>query len=75
VTCRRVFLSLGSNLGGRDARLAAARAALAALPGTELLAASAIYETAPQDLPDQPAFLNQVVALDTELEPLALLER
>jgi 2-amino-4-hydroxy-6-hydroxymethyldihydropteridine diphosphokinase len=70
---RRVFLSLGSNLGERAAALRAARAALAALPSTELLAVSRVYETAPQDLIDQPSFLNQVVCLETSLEPLALL--
>ncbi|HJW75204.1 MAG TPA: 2-amino-4-hydroxy-6-hydroxymethyldihydropteridine diphosphokinase, partial [Thermoleophilia bacterium] len=43
------------------------------LPQTRLLAASAVYETAPQDLEDQPAFLNQVVCLETELEPGELL--
>jgi 2-amino-4-hydroxy-6-hydroxymethyldihydropteridine diphosphokinase len=70
---RRAFVSLGSNLGDRAGRLAAAREALAALPGTSLVAASRVYETAPQDLTDQPSFLNQVVCLDTALEPLPLL--
>lgn len=70
---RRAFLALGSNLGDREALLAQARDALAALPGTTLLAASAVYETAPQDREDQPPFLNQVVALETALEPRDLL--
>lgn len=72
---RRVFVALGSNLGDRAAYLARARAALAALPGTTLLAVSRVYETAPQDLADQPAFLNQVVCLDTILTPRELLRR
>ena len=38
-----------------------------------MLAASRLYETAPQDLADQPAFLNQVLCLETGLEPLDLL--
>jgi 2-amino-4-hydroxy-6-hydroxymethyldihydropteridine diphosphokinase len=70
---RRAFLSLGSNLGGREATLAAAREALAALPGTSLVAASRLFETAPQERADQPEFLNQVVCLDTALEPHDLL--
>jgi 2-amino-4-hydroxy-6-hydroxymethyldihydropteridine diphosphokinase len=37
------------------------------------VAASRVYETAPQDLEDQEAFLNQVVCVDTGLEPLDLL--
>lgn len=70
---RRVFVSLGANLGERVAALAAARAALAGLPATTVLASSRIYETEPQDLPGQPPFLNQVVCLETALEPLDLL--
>jgi 2-amino-4-hydroxy-6-hydroxymethyldihydropteridine diphosphokinase len=70
----RAFLSLGSNLGEREARLGAARGALAALPGTKMMAASRIFETAPQDLADQPAFLNQVVCLETTLAPFDLLD-
>ncbi len=70
---RRAFVSLGSNLGDRAAYLDAAREALAVLPATTLVAASRVYETAPQDLPDQDAFLNQVVCLETALQPLDLL--
>jgi len=70
---RRAFVALGSNLGDREAYLAQARDALAALPGTAVLASSSIYETAPQDRDDQPAFLNQVLALETALEPFDLL--
>ena len=70
---RRAFLSLGSNLGDRASRLRSARKALAALPGTSVLAVSHVYQTAPQDLQDQPPFLNQVVCLDTMLPPAELL--
>lgn len=70
---RRAFLSLGSNLDDRVALLAAAREALAALPATRVVAASRLYETAPQERHDQPPFLNQVVVVDTGLEPLDLL--
>jgi 2-amino-4-hydroxy-6-hydroxymethyldihydropteridine diphosphokinase len=70
---RRVFVSLGSNLGDRATYLGAAREALAALPATRVVAGSRVYETAPQDLPDQEAFLNQVLCLETALQPLDLL--
>ena len=69
----RVFLSLGSNLGDRQASLAAAREALTALPATRVVASSLVYETAPQDREDQPEFLNQVVCLETGLQPHDLL--
>jgi 2-amino-4-hydroxy-6-hydroxymethyldihydropteridine diphosphokinase len=70
---RRVFVSLGSNLGDRAAYLRAAREALSALPATRVVATSSVYETAPQDREDQGSFLNQVVCLETGLRPLDLL--
>ena len=57
-------LSLGSNLGDRAAHLAAARALLGA--EFPVLAASSVYETAPIGVTDQPAFLNQVVIIDSD---------
>ena len=69
----RVFVSLGTNLGDRPGALAAAREALAALPATAVVAASRIYETAPQDHESQPEFLNQVLCLETGLQPHDLL--
>lgn len=70
---KRAFVSLGSNLGDRAGYLRAARGGLAALADTSMLAASRIYETAPQDVGDQPPFLNQVVCLETGLTPARLL--
>jgi 2-amino-4-hydroxy-6-hydroxymethyldihydropteridine diphosphokinase len=66
------YLSLGSNLGDRAANLAQAIAQL----GTagQLLAVSSLYETQPQDVPDQPWFLNRVAALETEKTPRELLQ-
>ena len=67
-------MALGSNLGDRAAHLQAGREALGALPGTRLIAASAIEETAPLAGMDQPPYLNQMVLLETDLEPRALLQ-
>ena len=69
-----VAVALGSNLGDRAGHLATARAALAALPTTRLVRASTVEETAPLGGLDQPAYLNQVALLETELDPRALLE-
>ncbi len=66
------YLLLGSNLGDRDARLAQARADLAATAG-RVVTASSLYETAAWGLEDQPAFLNQVLAIETELDGPTLL--
>jgi len=68
------YIALGSNLGDRAALLARARAAIAALPGTRLLAESRVEETAPLGPVAQGAFLNQMVAVETGLAPRALLE-
>lgn len=67
------YIALGSNLGDRDAHLAYARAALAALPASRLLAATVIEETQPLGGLPQPPYLNQMVALETSLAPRDLL--
>ena len=65
----RALLGLGSNMGDRRRYL---RAAVDLLP--DLVAVSHLYETAPVGGPDQRAFLNLVVELDTERSPRGLLE-
>lgn len=69
----RVYVALGSNLGERARYLAAARAALNDLPGTRLVAASSIEETEPLGDMDQPAYLNQMVLLETTMAPRDLM--
>jgi 2-amino-4-hydroxy-6-hydroxymethyldihydropteridine diphosphokinase len=67
-------LGLGSNLGDRRAMLQAAVDALA-VRGVVAVASSSTYETDPVgDVLDQPAFLNACLAVETELEPEALLD-
>ena len=68
------FLALGSNLGDRAAHLAMARAALARLPHTTLVAESRVEETLPLDDRDQPRYLNQMILLETTLTPHRLLD-
>jgi 2-amino-4-hydroxy-6-hydroxymethyldihydropteridine diphosphokinase len=69
----RVYVALGSNLGDRNAHLRVAREAIALLPGTSLIAASSIEETAPLGSMQQPPYLNQMLLLETGLEPRTLL--
>ena len=69
----RAYVALGSNLGDRAEHLAAGRAALAALPRTRVVAESRVEETAPLAGMDQPAYLNQMILLETALHPRALL--
>ena len=66
------FVSLGSNLGDRRARLASAFAALSDLPGTKLEARSSLYESAPLEAGGGD-YLNAVARLRTSLAPLELL--
>ena len=67
------YVALGSNLGRREVFLADARAALRALPRTSLLAETEVEQTDPIGPVAQDSFLNQMVALETELSPLELL--
>jgi 2-amino-4-hydroxy-6-hydroxymethyldihydropteridine diphosphokinase len=73
VTVRRALLALGSNLGDRVAHLQGAVDGLAAADGVDVVAVSAVYETDPMG-PDQPDYLNAVVAVDTTRTPRELLE-
>ncbi|MCD8740193.1 2-amino-4-hydroxy-6-hydroxymethyldihydropteridine diphosphokinase [Mucilaginibacter roseus] len=68
----QVFLLLGSNLGDRKSLLAKAAGLIAKQAGT-VIAESAIYETQSWGKTDEPDYLNQVVMLQTEQEPEALL--
>jgi len=66
-------VALGSNVGDREAHLAHARARLGALPRTRWLKSSRVEETAPLGPVPQGPYLNQMVLLETELEPAELL--
>jgi 2-amino-4-hydroxy-6-hydroxymethyldihydropteridine diphosphokinase len=74
VTNRQAFVGVGANLGDRAAAIRAALTELARAPGIMALAASAIFETQPVGVTDQPLFLNLVVGLETTLAPEELLE-
>lgn len=72
---QRVLLSLGSNLGDRDASLKKALDGIGKIPGVQVRAVSRCYETAPQDNPDQPSFLNMAVVVETNMPPHRLLQQ
>ena len=71
---KRVYLGLGSNLGGRLANL---QSAIDRLQTSDLRITriSSLYETAPVDYRQQPDFLNCVVEAETSLMPMRLLAR
>jgi 2-amino-4-hydroxy-6-hydroxymethyldihydropteridine diphosphokinase len=68
----RAYLGIGSNLGDRLAYLQGAVDGLAATDGVEVVAVSAVYETDPVG-PEQPDYLNAVVAVDSTLGARVLL--
>ncbi len=65
------YIALGSNLGDRAETLSAAIDHVGRLG--RVAARSSVYETEPVGHRDQPAFLNAVLVLETNLEPLPLL--
>ena len=66
-----VYLSLGSNLGDREANLQ--RAVEALQEELTVSALSSLYETEPVGVLQQPSFLNLALAATTDLPPLDLL--
>jgi 2-amino-4-hydroxy-6-hydroxymethyldihydropteridine diphosphokinase len=69
---KKVYLSLGSNVGDREANL---RMAIGELPhaGVAVTRVSSFYETEPVDLREQPWFLNCAVEVETHFEAIMLL--
>jgi len=70
----RAYVGLGSNLGDRERMLWGAIHMLAFDPEVDVVAVSSFRETDPVGILDQPRFLNAAVAVETELDPQALLE-
>jgi 2-amino-4-hydroxy-6-hydroxymethyldihydropteridine diphosphokinase len=71
---KTVYLSLGSNIGNREANLRAAIEGLSAA-GIRPVRTSPIYETEPVETRSKAWFLNLVVEAETSLFPLQLLLR
>jgi 2-amino-4-hydroxy-6-hydroxymethyldihydropteridine diphosphokinase len=65
------YISLGSNVGDREAQLREALHRLSA--AGKLAAVSSFYETEPVEFTEQPWFLNCAVALQTSLLPAQLM--
>jgi 2-amino-4-hydroxy-6-hydroxymethyldihydropteridine diphosphokinase len=68
------YIALGSNVGDRTAHLRLARSELMAIPGSRMIAESFVEETAPIGPVEQGPFLNQMIALETDLTPHELLD-
>ncbi len=71
---KTAYLSLGSNLGDREANIRRALEMLEA-PDLHVLRVAPMYETEPQDIASQPWFINTVAEIGTTLFPRQLLSR
>jgi 2-amino-4-hydroxy-6-hydroxymethyldihydropteridine diphosphokinase len=69
---KRVYLSLGSNVGKREENLAQALGALNR-EHIHIVAQSSVYETEPQDVIQQPWFMNVAVECETRYFPMQLI--
>lgn len=69
----KAYLSLGSNLGDRNANLQGAMKELEET-GVQIAAVSQIYVTEPWGGVEQPEFWNLAVEIETTLDPLELLK-
>jgi 2-amino-4-hydroxy-6-hydroxymethyldihydropteridine diphosphokinase len=70
----RAYIGLGSNLGDRRSTLEGALEAMSARPDVVVQKVSSFHETEPVGgPPGQGTYLNAAAALETSLEPLALL--
>jgi 2-amino-4-hydroxy-6-hydroxymethyldihydropteridine diphosphokinase len=65
------YIALGTNIGDRLKNLQTAIGAMP--PQVTVKRVSTVYETAPWGVLDQPDFLNQVIEIETDLAPAALL--
>jgi 2-amino-4-hydroxy-6-hydroxymethyldihydropteridine diphosphokinase len=69
---QKSYISVGSNLGDREAHLKFALHSLEKA-GESILKISSCFETEPVGFPDQPWFYNQAIELGTRLTPPGLL--
>ncbi|MGR5148668.1 2-amino-4-hydroxy-6-hydroxymethyldihydropteridine diphosphokinase [Photobacterium alginatilyticum] len=71
----RAYIAIGSNLGDPVTQAKKAIAALKEVPEIQVVAESSLYSSTPMGPQDQPDYINAVVAIDTTLPPLGLLDR
>ena len=67
-----VYLSLGSNLGEREANIRNALNRLSQFPNIRTQDVSSFYETAPIGYKEQPDFINIAARIETDMPPMEL---
>ncbi|MDD1782305.1 2-amino-4-hydroxy-6-hydroxymethyldihydropteridine diphosphokinase [Enterovibrio sp. ZSDZ35] len=71
----RAYIAIGSNLGNPVEKATHAIDALKRLPASTFVSCSSLYSSKPMGPSDQPDYVNAVAAIDTELDPLDLLDQ
>ncbi len=71
---KNVYIAFGSNIGNRIQNITKAIDLLDSTEGITVIKISSIYETDPIGYIKQDSFLNGVLAIETSLAPLELLE-
>ena len=69
------YIGLGSNLSDPKAQIIAALARLEQLQNCSVTAVSSLYFSRPMGPQDQPDYMNAVVAMETTLNPIDLLDQ
>jgi 2-amino-4-hydroxy-6-hydroxymethyldihydropteridine diphosphokinase len=70
----RAYIGLGSNLDSPQQQVLSAIAEITALDGVQAVEASSLYRSLPMGPQDQPDYINAVIAVDTSMDPHALLD-
>jgi 2-amino-4-hydroxy-6-hydroxymethyldihydropteridine diphosphokinase len=71
----QAFIALGSNLQNPQAQVERALQTIANTAKIKLIKASSLYKTAPVGYENQPDFINAVAEIETDLSPVALLQK
>ncbi len=69
----KAIIGIGTNMGDRYENIRNAIEALELVPGIKVLRESSVYETEPWGYTDQPGFYNNVIEVESEKSPQALL--
>lgn len=69
----KAVIGIGTNLGDRYQNIEDAVKALSLVPGVKVLRGSSVYETEPWGFTEQPGFYNNVIEVESEKSPEALL--
>lgn len=69
----KAIIGIGTNIGDRYTNIKNAVSALELVPGVSVIRESSVYETEPWGYTDQDGFYNNVIEVETEKSPQALL--